>query len=147
LYPSAAVKLPFSLSALPGIAKRVEMVGAAVNRDKATQIGYLASKDAAATDPVRELVFIPIIDQVDHQNWGVLAVGFPLAVSDQSSAFLSALWLDGKVYSSSLPADILREIERTIRNGLSSSPSLHNFRVRIAGIPHQVYWQALSTGP
>ena len=146
LYPSASVKLPFSLSTLSGIASQLQAVGAAVSREKAVQIGYLAPKDDPATGSVREMVFIPIIDQVNHQNWGVQAVGFPLAVADPSSSILSALWLDGRLYSSSLPADSLREVEETLRAGLSGSLSLHNLRVRIGGVPHQVYWQALSTG-
>jgi two-component system, cell cycle sensor histidine kinase and response regulator CckA len=147
LYPSAAIKLPFSLVALPGIAKQLETVAIAVCRDKAAQIGYLAVGDIAAAASVRELVFTPIIDQVNHQTWGVLAVGLPLAATDQSSAMLSALWLDGRMYSSSLPAEVLHEIDATIRNAPGGAPSPKNFRVRIADMPHQVYWQALSTGP
>ncbi|HEV2246306.1 MAG TPA: ATP-binding protein [Terriglobia bacterium] len=146
LYPSASIRLPFSISALPGIAKQVETVGAAVARDKAVQVGYLASKDDPARASVREVIFIPIIDQVDHQNWGVLAVAFPLAVSKQSS-LLSALWLDGRLYSSSLPANSLGDIEGLIQSGLSAGPPTHNLSVRIGDVPHLVYCQPLVTGP
>jgi len=148
LYPSASVKLPFSLSALSAIAKQIQEVGAAVGRENSAQIGYLAPKDDPATASVRELVFIPIIDEVDHQNWGVLAVAFPLMVAEQASAISSALWLGGRLYSSSLPAHSLPDIEKTIRDRLNAGPaSLHNLSVRIGDVPHQVYWQALGTGP
>jgi two-component system cell cycle sensor histidine kinase/response regulator CckA len=146
LYPSASLKLPFSLSALPAIAKQVETVGAAVVRDKAVQVGYLAPQDDPARASIREVICVPIIDQVDHQNWGVLVVAFPLTVSKQSS-ILSALWLDGRLYSSSLPAHSLADIERIIQSGLSAGPPSHNLNVPINDVPHLVYWQPLGTGP
>jgi PAS domain S-box-containing protein len=148
LYPSAAVKLPFSLETLPRIAKQVEAVGASVSRENAMEVGYLAPKDQPGTAAVREMVFTPINDQVAGQKWGVVAVAFPLPLADPGNAISSALWLDNRLYSASLPAGALADVEQAIRAELKAKNApRYNFSIRVGGFPHQAYCQQLSTGP
>jgi PAS domain S-box-containing protein len=147
LYPSSQVKLPFSLAGLPRIASQVEAVGAAVSRENRPQIGYLATEDKPDIRTIREMVFTPMVDQVAHQKLGVLAAGFPLPAPAQGDPALTAIWLDNRLYSFSIPLDSLRQVEQAVWSQLHGRPEQRNFRVDIAGVPHQLYCQTLSTGP
>jgi len=147
LYPSAQGKLPFSLLGLRRITQQVEAVGASVSGENALQVGYLAPEDRPGSPVIREMVFTPLVDQVGHQKLGVLGVGFPLPTVDQSNALLSAIWLDNRLYSSSIPGNVLQSIEQAIgaelRGGVAPR---RDFTIPVGAVPHQVYWQALSTG-
>jgi PAS domain S-box-containing protein len=91
------------------------------------------------------MVFTPIIDQVGRQKVGVLAVGFPLPIAPQSNSILSAIWLDNRLYSSSLPESALKEVQQAVASQLRAGTASH-FTMRLGNTPYQVYWQDLSTG-
>ncbi len=147
LYPSANARLPFSLNLLRRIARQVEVVGAAVSRETMTEVGYLAPPDEPGTAAVREMIFTPITDQVGGQKWGVVAVGFPMPAAGSADAISSALWLDNRLYSSSLSPGTVSVVEQAIRSELKGRLSSgHTFSIQLAGVPYQVYCEALSTG-
>ena len=147
LYPSAQVKLPFSLSGLRRIAAEVEVVGASVNDTGQPQAGYLAPERSPGVVALREMVFTPIVDQVGHQKLGVLGVGFPLPSPGQETPILSAIWLDNRLYSSSIPAAALRDVEQAVAAGLRAGEAPErDFTIDVQGVPHRVYCQALGTG-
>jgi PAS domain S-box-containing protein len=147
LYPSAQVKLPFSLHGLASIAPRVEAVGASVGRGNSAQIGYLAPADESGSAAIREMVFTPIVDQVAHQRAGVLAVGFPLPSAAQGNPILSAIWLDNRLYSSSIPAGQLKELEQAAGAELrAGAASRRDLTIRLGDTPYHAYWQELTTG-
>ncbi len=148
LYPSAQVKLPFTLAGLRPITRQVQSIGASVNRDAEAQSGYLAPQDQAGKVALREVVFTPVVDQVAQQKLGVLGVGFPLPGGDPSDPILSAIWLDSRLYSSSIPTNLLENIRQAVGARLRAGAAAGtDFKMMLDGTPHQVYWQALSTGP
>src|ERR1051326_3953390 len=120
LYPSAAVKLPFSLSGLHRISNQVEAVGASVSRRNAQEEGYLALEDDFGQISIREMLFTPIVDQARQQKLGVLGVGFPLPSADRSNTISSAIWLDNQFYSFSIPADALKSVQQVVGAELSA---------------------------
>jgi PAS domain S-box-containing protein len=147
LYPSAQAKLPFSLRGLRAIAPEVEAVGASALHANSPQIGYLAPGEEPGSPAIREMVFTPIIDQVDGQRVGVLAVGFPLPSGAQNNPILSAIWLDNKLHSSSLPESALKEVQEAIGSQLrGGTTSRRELSMRLGDTPYQVYWQPLGTG-
>lgn len=148
IYPSADLKLPISLPGLRGIRSQVEAVGAAVNRGDQPQVGYLAPEDNPGSTALSEMIFTPVVDQVARQKLGVLVVGFSLPSPRKDNPLLSAIWLDDRLYASSVPATALEQLEKTVRAELQERrPRPRDFTVKIGGVPHQVYCQALATGP
>jgi PAS domain S-box-containing protein len=147
LYPSAQAKLPFSLGGLRAITPEVEAVGASAIRGDSPQIGYLAPGGMSDAADICEMVFTPIIDRVGRQKVGVLAVGFPLPTAPQSNSILSAIWLDNRLYSSSLPESALKEVQQAVASQLrAGTAARRDFAMRLGDTPYQVYWQDLSTG-
>lgn len=147
LYPSSQVKLPFSLRGVKAISSQVEAVGVSAGRGDSPDIGYLAPEDETGFPAIREMVFMPIVDQVGHRRLGVLAVGFPLPSAAQDNPILSAIWLDNRLYSSSISAGPLKEVEQVIGAELrAGAGSRREFSLRLGDTPYQVYCDALSTG-
>jgi PAS domain S-box-containing protein len=148
LYPSSQVKLPFSLSGSHRVAQRMETIGGKITGADAPQVGYLPSEDEPGAVAIREMVYTPIVDRVGHQRLGVLGVGFPLPRATPGAGMLSATWLDGRLYSSSIPADALRDVERQIQaEPPQGEPPARDFAVRVGTAPYQAYCQALETSP
>jgi PAS domain S-box-containing protein len=147
LYPSAQVKLPFSLLGLQGVAQQVEAVAASVGSQNEPQIGYLAPESEPGVAAIREMVFTPVVDQVGRQKLGVLGVGFPLPTANRGNPILSAIWLDNHLYSSSIPSDGQSVVEELVGSELSGRTApRRDFSVRLGDVAHQVYCQTLSTG-
>jgi PAS domain S-box-containing protein len=146
LYPSLQVKLPFSLLGLRGIAPQLQAVGRAVGAQSEPQVGYLAPEDEPGTAAIREMVFTPVADQVAHQKLGVLGVGFPLPTVNQGDPILSAIWLNNRLYSSSVPTNVLERVERLVGAELRAGTALRrDLTIDVGEVPHRVYCQALST--
>jgi PAS domain S-box-containing protein len=147
LYPSAQVQLPFSLLGLRRTARQIQTVGLSVSQENSTQIGYLAPEAELGGPVIRETVFTPIVDQVGHQQkLGVLAVGFPLPSASRGDLLLSAIWLDNRLYSTSIPSGILNNLEQAVGAELSKGAAPRDFTLQIGNEPFQVYCQSLSTG-
>jgi two-component system, cell cycle sensor histidine kinase and response regulator CckA len=146
LYPSAQVKLPFSLLGLRPIAQQVEAVGKSVS--DASQIGYLALETEPGSMGIREMVFTPLLDPVSQEKLGVLAVGLPLPGAVQGGSILSALWLNNRLDSSSIPGANSKAVEQAVGAELRRGAAPHrDFTLRLGDVPYQVYCQLLSTGP
>src|SRR5262249_32767323 len=127
---------------------QVEAVGASVSRENKPQVGYLAPEEQPGIVAIREMVFTPIIDQVGHQTLGVLGVGFPLPTANSSNSISSAIWLDNRLYSSSIPADVLNGVEQAVGTELRTRAVPHReFAMRAGNTLYQVYCEALDPGP
>jgi len=175
LYPSENAKLPFLFPDLRQITQQVERVGQSISREGLQQVGYLAPATEPGQLRIREMVFTPVVDQVNQQKLGVLAVGFPLPETqnlepaslggapnreanakavltsseglNSESMVLSVIWLDGQLYSSSISTNYLPQLEKDIDGQLQAGRQFGNEAiVRIGGAPYQVYCQALNTG-
>ena len=148
LYPSRQLKLPFSLVGLKRVAQQIESVGISVDRENQTEVGYLAPEDDTGRVAIREMVFTPIVDQVGSRRLGVLGLGFPLPPSRQLAPILSAIWLDKRLYSSSIPTQMLATVEQVVGTGFRAGAAPDSeLKVRLGNTLHQLYYQALNTGP
>ncbi len=147
LYPSAQARLPFTLGGLRPIAEEVEKVATSASRQDQPQVGYLAPEDQPGNVVIRETIFTPVVDQVEHQELGVLGVGFALPGADRGNPMLSAIWLDKKLHSSTIPKEVLGTLEQALGMELSTGTApQRDLTIKVAEVPHQVYWQPLSTG-
>lgn len=147
LYPSPRVNLAFYMQGLRRIVPQIEAVGSEVHQQSVQQIGYLSIDDERGSMAIREMVFTPIVDQVGHQKLGVVAVGFPLPNASQGNPIMSAIWLGNRLYASSIPGGALTEVEQMLGAELrAGAVPQHNFKVRVAGAPFQVYCQSLNSG-
>jgi PAS domain S-box-containing protein len=175
LHPSAGVKLPFSFPGLRRLTQQLEAVGRAVSRNGVQQVGYLAPEGALGAMELREMVFTPVGGPASQQKLGVLAVGFPLAETEPKnfrsnghpasgggnsgseaggialpsagSDILSGIWLDARLFSSSIPAGPLAQLEKDIGVDVEAGrPVRNNFRVKIGEVPYQVYCQGINPG-
>ncbi|PWU10384.1 MAG: hypothetical protein C5B50_25645 [Verrucomicrobia bacterium] len=152
LYPSSKVRLPFVFPGLGALSRQIEAVGLAVGRDGLRQVGYLAPRVGEEAGRLCEMVFTPVVDQVSRQKLGVLAVGFPLpstgpAAQESKSTLLSGIWLDGQLYSASIPDSASRQLAQAIGGGpANGNQAPEEFRAPVFGVPHQVYCQTLNTG-
>jgi PAS domain S-box-containing protein len=136
------------LLGLRHIAQQVEAVGAVVSRGNEPQMGYLAPQDEPGTVAIREMVFTPIVDQAGSQKLGVLGVGFPLPGANQTHPMPSAIWLDNRLYSSTIPGGTLATVEQAVGAQLRAGATPQgDFTMRVGNVPHQIYCQTLSTGP
>jgi len=171
LQPSAAVRLPFVMPGLRRITPQIEVIGSAVNQSGAPQVGYLAPREEPNGEQIREMIFTPIVDQVNHRQFGVLAVGSPVPEtatgsppttqhgSNQSvnsdlagmerpaaGAILSGIWLDDHFYSSSVPTNAQTLLETDIRRGVQAGRQTWNEVILLERTPHQLYCQTLHLG-
>jgi PAS domain S-box-containing protein len=163
LYPRPSVELPFLLSKLQGVALQAGKIGQSVVHAGIQQVGYLTAQTETDKGQVTEMVFTPMVDPVKRQTLGVLAVGFPLpdtehpvlpSTQNQSTKttgsthpMLSGILLENRLYSTSIPGDLLHQLNREIGDKLKTDRPIGNdFVVLLGDVPHQVYCQALDTG-
>jgi PAS domain S-box-containing protein len=161
LYPPATVKLPFRLDGLRGITDQIEKIGRFVFKEGTQQVGYLAPRNAGEQN-ICEMAFTPIVDQVTQRRLGVLAIGFPLmgnkpgatiasvstaATDPGAGSMLSGIWLDGKVYSASIGAELSPALNALIGQQLQGDQTQRHDLVLTGGaIPYRVYCQRLQAG-
>jgi PAS domain S-box-containing protein len=171
LYPSPRVKLPFTLPGLRRITPEIELISQDVSLKGAQEVGYLAPWDETTRMQIREMVFTPVVDEVSRRRLGTLAVGFPVPeLRDErtplsrpsegairssspplqrpaSGEFLSGIWLDDQIYSPSIPAGDLAQMEETLGRELKAGRSVwSDYVVQAGGVPHQLFCQALNNG-
>ena len=163
LYPRPSVELPFLLSKLQGVASQAGKIGQSVVHAGTQQVGYLTAQTETDKGQVIEMVFTPMVDPVKRQTLGVLAVGFPLPDTElpvlpstqnlstkttgSTHPMLSGILLENRLYSTSIPGDLLHQLNREISDKLKTGRAFGNdFVVRLGDVPHQVYCQALDTG-
>src|ERR1017187_3611966 len=143
LYPRLSVELPFLLSKLQGVALQASKIGQSVVHAGTQQVGYLTAQTETDKGQVLEMVFTPMVDPVKRQTLGVLAVGFPLPQTDHAvmlpaqggprqiadsgstikttgsnHPLLSGIWLENRLYSTSIPDELLLQLNREIGDKL-----------------------------
>jgi PAS domain S-box-containing protein len=105
-----------------------------------------------------------VTDPVNRRQLGVLAVGFPLRETEHAAApaigietnrpsagsgngMLSGIWLENRLYSTSIPGDFIQQLSRDVGENLKTGgKAVSHFVVQLGDTPHQVYCQALDTG-
>lgn len=141
-----------------------EQVGKSLATGPVQQIGYLSLEESVplkgkmverlkkvAADQSRPEVLEVIvtrIEDIDGKMLGALVLGFPFVNSTERtltdySHIKSGMWLDGRLFSSSLAAADEVEINTSMRTLMEqkSKEAEGTFNVAIGGEPHQVFFQ------
>lgn len=144
-----------------------ELAGKSLATGPVQQVGYLSLEESVpvkgkmaerlkkvAADQKRPEVMEVIvtrIEDVDGEMLGALILGFPFVNNTERSLtdyshIKSGMWLDGRMFSTSLaPADEV-EINTNMRAMVEqkSKETEGTFNVEIAGEPHQVFFQLMN---
>ncbi|MEI7731885.1 MAG: adenylate/guanylate cyclase domain-containing protein [Verrucomicrobiota bacterium] len=146
ILPSSTNTVNASIQGLRPARHFMETIGKFALTNRTQHIGYLAPEVAAGGITLREMVFTPIIHQVSQQALGVLALGFPLPDSSRDGV-PSGIWLDGQLYSSSIPGSLRIRLGDEMANQLRKigpRPQTLGYTVNDAGATFQVYAQMLN---
>jgi len=113
------------------------------------QIGYLL-ENAGGGETVDETMAVPIFSSETGELISALVVGFKpfeLAGERGSIGTRTGIWVDGQLYSSSLPRDAAAEISDETTNAVTRSDHAQsNFRIRVNGEPHLLFYKRLNPG-
>ncbi len=141
-----------------------ELVGKSLATGPVQQVGYLSLEESvplkgkmverlkkvAADQPRPEVleVIVTRIEDIDGEMLGALVLGFPFVNSTERtltdySHIKSGMWLDGRLFSSTLAAAHEVEINTNMRTLMEqkSKEAEGTFNVMIGGEPHQVFFQ------
>ncbi|MEN9575569.1 MAG: hypothetical protein RL514_3424 [Verrucomicrobiota bacterium] len=128
--------------------ERLARFGPLVTKLESQQVGYL---DLGA-DRLTEVIVTPVRDA--GQTIGAMAYGiqfFDLAASEQVisdvSDIESGTWLEGKLYTRTIPPEIRAELSKQLSDEIRAHPEPRdNFIVNLHDIPHRVFYTALNEG-
>lgn len=115
--------------ALPGVSEK-------------PQVGYLARP--AGEPAVSEIIAMPIHSSETGEVMAALVLGFQpfeFGGRDSRSGMKNGIWLDGRFYSTTLPASLASPLADSIARS-SGGP----MRVSIAGAPHLLFSKRLNPG-
>lgn len=83
------------------------------------EVGYLAPRiDGRPT--LVEVVLTPIVDRSTNETIGALAIGFPVVDTEERHGVRSAVWLDGRLHGTTIPASVAPQLARRIAAGDAS---------------------------
>jgi class 3 adenylate cyclase len=130
--------------------ERLKRFGSLVSRLESQQVGYMD----LGGDRLTEVIITPVRD--DGQIIGAMVYGiqfFDIAsavtekvISDVSD-IESGTWLEGKLYTRTIPADIRPELIRQLADEISRHPDPRDdFIVNLHDIPHRVFYTVLNEG-
>ena len=112
----------------------------------AQEVGYV--DDPTANAPrLLEVVRTRIVDPVDAVARGALLVGFP--VDDEAEgagdpALLGGLWVGGRLYSHSIPAEARAAVSSRLASRLGEEDAV----VDVGGVPHRLFaWPLAASRP
>jgi hypothetical protein len=103
-------------------------------------VGYLAPM-IAGRPALREVVVTRIVDPVAGRRLGALALGFPV---DDRAELRTGIFLDGRLYSSSIPEALHAAVVRAVGDEIGGSSER---TVAVDGVPHRVFERALDPPP
>ncbi|HYV28843.1 MAG TPA: adenylate/guanylate cyclase domain-containing protein, partial [Candidatus Eisenbacteria bacterium] len=136
--------------------KRLEQqlasVSKAVNTMTLQQVGYLAPEINVGKSQLLEVVVTPVIDTVKEKTMGALVIGFPVPemgeqLLNDMSAIRTGIWVDGQIYSKSIPERYHEQLAARIAEGLKKAkPGQDELQVEVEGMPYQLFFKALNEG-
>lgn len=130
--------------------ERLARFGPLVSKLESQQVGYL---DLGA-DRLTEVIVTPVRD--DGQIIGAMVYGiqfFDIAsaltekvISDVSD-IESGTWLEGRLYTRTIPAEIREDLTKQLTEEIRAHPEPRdNFIIHLHDIPHRVFYTALNEG-
>jgi HAMP domain-containing protein len=127
-----------------GAARWEEQIARVASTTEAQQIGYLAP-DIDGRPVLQEVVVTRILDRPTGRRLGALAVAFPVddfgeRVAEGGRAIRGGIWLDGRLYSRTIPEELRRPLAATVAEEIGGAGDLV---FPVGGTPHLVFQRAL----
>jgi class 3 adenylate cyclase len=119
---------------------------------EAQQVGYLAPELGPGRTMLREVIVTRIVHPATGKTLGALVLGFPLpglgeTVMKEMSEILSGIWLEGQIYSRTIPEELREPLARQLAQEIKISEQPREaFIVPVAGVPHRVFYKLLNKG-
>lgn len=116
------------------------------------RIGYLATDRDSDKVELREVIVTPITHPTSGKMLGALVMGYLVKDFGEKAMYefsqkklLSGIWLDGKIYSQTIPEEIRDEVSQQIQQKLESS-NAHSkeYTANLEGIPHRMFFKVLN---
>lgn len=118
------------------------------------EIGYLAIEPEGGQVQLREFIVTPLVNQATEppERLGALVIGFPVRDFGENAMYqfsektlMSGIWLDGKVYTQTIPGSVHEEVGvrigedvKTATTGTAREPVMLN------GVPHRLFFKVLN---
>lgn len=124
--------------------------GPLVSKLESQQVGYLDLGGERLT----EVIVTPVRDEgqtIGAAVYGIQFFDIASAVTEKVisdvSDIESGTWLEGKLYTRTIPADVRPELVRQLAEEIARHPEPRDdFIVNLHDIPHRVFYTALNTG-
>ena len=112
------------------------------------QFGYLARQSAdAATNTVSEVIAMPIVSSETGEVIAAIVLGFkPIDFGPGDSEIRSGLWLDGKLWLTSLSTAARETVSHAIAQSLSSCATEYRFEITVDRTPCLLFYKPLNPG-
>jgi class 3 adenylate cyclase len=130
--------------------ERLARFGPIVPKLTGQQVGYL---DLGA-DRLTEVIVTPVRDDgkvIGAMVYGIqffdLASAFTEKVLNDVSDIESGTWLEGRLYTRTIPAEVRAELSKQLSDEIREHPEpRENFIIILHDIPHRVFYTALNEG-
>lgn len=130
--------------------ERLARFGPLVSKLESQQVGYL---DLGA-DRLTEVIVTPVRDDgkiIGAMVYGIQFFDIASAVTEKVisdvSDIESGTWLEGKLYTRSIPPEIRGELSKQLSDEIRAHPEPRdNFIIHLHDIPHRVFYTALNEG-
>ena len=139
------------LAEKPSEVEPVARLGASLDGLGAQQVGYLAPRPRDRAE-LHEIVATALVDPVTGERLGALVLGFPMADRSEASlarttAIRSGIWLDGRLFSGTIPPAAVDRIGAAI--GIRPDPrgGEPSRMIAVGDVPHRLFARPLSAGP
>lgn len=146
---TGAVLSPPNLSDVGVLNSALEAQLALPKLPQGQQIGYLSHLDRA-TEAVDEIIAFPIFSTETGEVISALVVGFKpleLARKSRTAGINSGIWVNGRLHLPSLSQPEQMALGDKIADALTSShPIQNNFKVRVNGAPHLLFYKRFNPG-
>jgi signal transduction histidine kinase len=112
------------------------------------QIGYIQDRAKAGTEPIDEVIAVPIFSTDTGDVISALVIGFkPLELEDKHMGMKSGIWANGRLHLPALPRPIQASLSNKLASALANSDEGENyFRVDVGGAPHLLFYKRLNPG-
>jgi class 3 adenylate cyclase len=130
--------------------EQLALLGTAMAAMESQQIGYLAPELEKDRFQLQEMVLTKIVEPEGGRPLGALILGFPLFDAGeqdlkQKTQIASGIWLDGRIYSRTIPGAARKHVSEAIESQLTDPrESRFDFVLDLGGVPHRVFCRALN---
>ncbi len=114
------------------------------------EVGYMPPFAKTPNAPPQEVVLTRIIDRDTKQLRGAFVLGFPIPEQEQRelvrfSHILSGVWIDGHLYSQTIPRSLLEPLARQVGDEIKNFDHPQNLMtLTVANVPHRVFYLPLN---